>query len=284
MNAAALLLALGSAVLFGLSSAVQQRAAKQEKRTTSLDPRLLVRLLRRPMWLLSWPLDTAGTGLQALALRVGPLALVQPVLASGLFLAIPLEAAINRSRAHPRDLVAGAIGVIGLATFLVAAQPRQGVSDPSARAWLGVALGSGTAVAICLALATRATNAARGALLGVATGLFYSNTAAQLKPVTTKLAQDPLSVLTGWHLYVLAVLGLTGLLLNQNAFQSGRIAAPLTAITMVDPVTSVLIAVTAFHEKLDVSGPRLVIELAAAAVMASGIWLASTRRHVRAGR
>jgi hypothetical protein len=94
--AAAALLALASATCFGLSSGLQQRAAKQERPRAALDPRLLVQLLHRPLWLFGWVPDAAGTALQAVALRFGPLALVQPLLVTGLFIAIPLEATPSR--------------------------------------------------------------------------------------------------------------------------------------------------------------------------------------------
>lgn len=246
----------------------------------ALDPRLLIHLLRRPLWLFGWVPDAAGTGLQALALRFGPLALVQSVLVSGLFLAIPLEAALSRTRPHSRDLFAVGLGVIGLAAFLAAAEPTAGVSDPSKRAWVGVGLGSGGAVAACLALAGRSTAAARGTLLGCATGLLYALIAALIKPLATTVAADPLAALTSWHLYALIPVGIAGLQLNQNAFQSGRLAAPLTALTLVDPVASTIIAVTAFHETLAVDPPRLVTEVVGVAVMAAGMWLVATSsRH-----
>jgi len=276
----AILLAAGAAGCFALSSALQQRAAKREERHPALDPRLLVRLVRRPVWLLSWLPDAAGTGLQALALRFGPLAFVQPVLVGGLFLAIPLEAALERTRPHARDMTAVAVGVVGLAVFLGTAQPRAGVLDPTPGAWSAVALACGLAVGACLLLARHAARAARGALLGAATGLLYALTAALLKPFTTRLTTDPLSLLTDWHLYALVVVGLAGLVLNQNAFQSGPLAAPLTALTLIDPVASVLIAVTAFRERLSLGGPRLAIEIAAVAVMAAAMWLAATANRV----
>jgi drug/metabolite transporter (DMT)-like permease len=279
VNLAALLVALGSAAFYGLSSALQQRAAKQERPRPALDPRLLIRLLRRPMWLLSWLPDLAATGLQALALRLGPLALVQPLLVSGLFLAIPLEAALTRSRPAARDLIAVALGVIGLAAFLATSQPRAGVSDPSGPAWLGLGIGSAAVTAACLALARRSRDAARGVLLGIATGLLYAVTAALLKALTSKIADDLLGALTDWHLYALIPVGIAGLQLNQSAFQSGPLAAPLIALTLVDPVVSVVIAVTAFEETLSVSGPRVVIELVAVAAMVAGIWLASAGRR-----
>ena len=82
MTPLAVVVALAAAVCFAFASAVQQRAAKQEKAHRTFDPRLLLRLLHRPMWIASWAPDAAGSVLQALALRFGPLSLVQPILVS----------------------------------------------------------------------------------------------------------------------------------------------------------------------------------------------------------
>jgi drug/metabolite transporter (DMT)-like permease len=278
MTFLAAVLALVSAAFLGLSSAMQQRAAKQQQRSRALDPRLLFRLLRSPLWMFGWLPDFAGTGLQAVALRFGPLALVQPLLISGLFLAIPLEAILNRTRPHARDMVAVGVGGVGLAAFLLTAQPKGGLSNPSIRDWIGVGAGSAGLVATCLLIAARSHDAARGALLGAATGVLTALIAALFKPIATAITEDPLGLLTDWHIYTLIVVGIAMLLLNQNAFQSGRLAAPLTALTLVDPVVSVAIAVTAFRERLSVEGPRLTIEIAGALAMAGGIWLASSRR------
>src|SRR5262249_46294170 len=95
-----------------------------------------------------------------------------------------------------------------------------------------------------------------------------------------RLATDPLSLLGRWQLYALILIGGAGLVLNQNAFQDGPLAAPLTALTLSDPAISVLIGATAFHEEISAAGPRLVALTAAAAAMACGIWLASTTRHL----
>jgi drug/metabolite transporter (DMT)-like permease len=278
----AILLAIGSAACIGLSSALQQKAAKQERPRRALDPRLLISLLHRPLWLFGWVPDLVGTVLQALALRFGPLALVQPLLASGLFFAIPIEAAMARTRPHSRDLIAGALGLAGLTAFLATAQPSAGIADPSPAAWLGVGGGAVVAIGICLAFAAHTTDAARGVLLGVATGLCYALLASLLKPLTTILTENPVSVFVDWHLYTLIPVAIGGLLLTQNAFQSGRLAAPLTALTLVDPAASVLIGVLAFQERLALAGGRIVIAVIGAAVMVTGIWLAGTRRHLGA--
>lgn len=274
----AVLLGLGSALFFAFSSALEQHAAKQEKPTRAGDPRLLIRLLHRPLWLFGSIPDGVGTILQALALRFGPLALVEPLLMSGLFMAIPLEAALERRRPHRKDLILAAVGIIGLAAFLVAANPRAGVSQPSTLAWIGVGLVAGGLIAICLLFARRAHGAHRGTLLGIATGLLYAVGAALLKTISEDLTGHPFGLLRNWHLYALIVVGIAALTLNQNAFQSGPIAAPLTAITLLDPFGGVVIGVTAFHETLSTGPIRLVIELVAVVFMIVGIVLASTTR------
>ena len=281
MNLAATLLALAAAAAFAVASTLEQRAAKREKLARALDPRLLMRLLHQPIWLLSLIPEVVGTGLQALALSFGPLALVEPLLLGGVFLAIPMEAALSRRRVHRRDFAAASLGVLGLTAFLLAAQPRAGVPEPTSSAWIGIALVAGPLCAALVVIAWHTRGAARGGVLGVATGLLYALAASLLKTLTARLAADPLSVLTTWHLYALIVVGFAGVVLNQNALQSGRLAAPLTAITTVDPFASILIGVTAFQERLDTSGPRLTIELAAAVAIAGGIWLASTARSDR---
>jgi hypothetical protein len=276
--AAAVLLALLAAACFALDAALQQRAAKQVPPHRTLDVRLLLRLLRHPLWLIGWLPGTAGTVLQAIALHFGPLALVQPVLVSSLLMAIPLEAALDRRWPHRRDLLTGAVSALGLAAFLAAAAPRDGIGNPSPAGWLGIGAGSAAAIALCLATAGPGRTTRRGVLLGIATGILYALTAALLKATIAGLDGHPAALLTDWRPYALVLVGLAGLLLNQNAFQDGPLAAPLTALAVVDPLASLLIGATAFHERLSVTGPRLAVELVATLAMARGIWLASRTR------
>ncbi|ROT29779.1 hypothetical protein EF879_19380 [Micromonospora sp. HM5-17] len=278
VNGVAIALGLASAACFAVSSVLEQQAAKREESTRTIDPRLLFRLAHRRLWLLGWIPDGIGTILQALALRFGALALVEPLLVSGLFMAIPLEAAIERRRPHRRDLLVVAMGVAGLTAFLVTANPRGGVEEPTTLGWVGVGAAVGAIVAVCLLVAWRTQDATRGLMLGIATGLLYAVAAALLKSVTEKIPDDLTGVVTNWHLYALLVIGGAALTLNQNAYQGGPIAAPLTAIALLDPFTSVLIGVTAFEEELSLEGTRLVVGLLGVVVMSVGIWLARRTR------
>jgi hypothetical protein len=278
VNVTAILLGLAAAVLFAIGSAVEQTTAKQEKGTRTLDPRLILRLIRRPRWILGWFPDLGGTVLQALALRVGALALVEPLLLAGVFLAIPLAAALAHRRPHARDLVLVAIGAVGLTAFLVAAAPRAGTNQAPTDAWLPVIAGIGALFALSLLLAWRIRGPTRGILLGIGTGLLYGFAASLLKTITVQLGEGLATLFTNWQIYALIVVGLAGMILNQNAFQSGRIAAPLTTIALVDPIAGIVIGVVVYQEKLSLHGIRLPIVVISAALMAYALWLARRSR------
>lgn len=80
MTLTAVVLALIAAVLFGLSSVLEQRSTKQVPERGPLSPRLLLDLARRPLWITAIGMQIAGNPLQVVALHIGALALVQPVL------------------------------------------------------------------------------------------------------------------------------------------------------------------------------------------------------------
>jgi hypothetical protein len=278
VNLPAILLGLGSAVLFAIGWAMEQSSTKQEKPTRTLDPRLVLHLLRRPRWVLGWVPVAGGFILQALALRIGPLALIQPLLLAGVFLAVPLAAAFNRQRPQRQDFVVVAFGVVGLSAFLAATDPQPGVREARTVVWLPVIVTVAVLFAVCLGLAWRLTDASRGIVLGVGTGLLYGFDVSLLKTVTAQFGGGLVVVFTNWHVYALMFGGLVALVLNQNAFQNGRIAAPLTTIALVDPIVSVVIGVTVYQETLYLDGIRLPVVVLAAALIISALWLARRAR------
>ncbi|SDY40303.1 hypothetical protein SAMN05444365_102154 [Micromonospora pattaloongensis] len=273
-----MILAVGLAVVaafcFALASALHQKAAKQQQPHAALDPRLLLRLLRSPLWLWAWVPDTAGVALQALALRFGTLVTVQPVLSSGLLMAVLIEARLNRRRVLRRDLVAVVLGAAGLAAFVAVAGAQTGQTDPPASRWWAPGLAAVSVVAASALVSRWLHGAARGALLGFAGGVAYSLTAALVKAVLGHYHGDLLTAVVDWRVAALAGSALTGLLLTQNAFQSGRLAAPLTALTLTDPVVSVLLGVIVFDETIALTGPKIAGLAAASAAIVAGIWLA----------
>jgi hypothetical protein len=97
------------------------------------------------------------------------------------------------------------------------------------------------------------------------------------------LSSNPLSLLTDWHAYVLVAVGISALILNQNAFQGCSLAAPLTALTLSEPIVGLLIGVTAFHEDLSAGGLRSIILAVAMMAMVRAVWLAGSAKQAPSG-
>src|SRR4029077_13633053 len=89
----------------------------------------------RPLWLAGIALAAIAYGLQALALALGPLSLVAPIVATDLLFALPVATRWSR-RLRARDWFGCVLAAGGVAAFLAAAPPSSGRSDAPARDWL----------------------------------------------------------------------------------------------------------------------------------------------------
>lgn len=268
-------LALGAAALFALTSALQHRSATNESAHRVGDPRLLLRLLGRPLWLSSLLSNGGAVALQVLALRSGTLVLVQSLLLSSIILALPLEAALNRRTLARRQLLGATLATVGLALFVVSARPAAGITVPSPGTWSLVLIASVAVVLGCLAGARKSTGHLRAVLLGLATGVMYGLAAALFKTCSRQLTH-PGALLSDWPVYLLVAVGAIGVVLNQNVYQAGMLAPGLTSLTLAEPITAVAIGTTAFGERLHLSPSSLAAFAVAALLIVAGLWLITT--------
>jgi len=116
----AVLLAMGAAALYAVSSSVQALEARRTPRSTALRVSLIVRLVRRPVWLAGAAAGTIAWPMQAGALALGSVGLVQPSLGFGLIVLLVLGATLLHERLGARELggvlaIAAAIVVLGWA-------------------------------------------------------------------------------------------------------------------------------------------------------------------------
>ncbi|HET6209379.1 MAG TPA: DMT family transporter, partial [Jatrophihabitans sp.] len=197
--------------------------------------------------------DGIGLSLQVIALHLGALALVQPLLISGLLFALLLRR--RRGRRVTTHEVRWALVLTGCLVaflFLVGTNPSgHGESGPD-RLPAAVAAGVGVLIALfCLLLAHRRRPAAdAAALIGVAVGVVYAASAALLKGLTDQAVRGPVAALTSWQLYAVIVVGAVGLFLSQLAFQAGPLTASLPAIATVDPLLSIVVGVLVYDEHI----------------------------------
>jgi drug/metabolite transporter (DMT)-like permease len=269
----AVLLTLGAALLYAVTSVLQQSAAVEVAHHRSLRPGLLLDLVRRPRWLLGNVAEVGAVALQFVALRRGSLLLVQTVLVSGLLFALPLGAALQHRRLAVGDWLATAAVVLGLGVFVVVARPTRGRGDASPVGW-AVVLGLGCGVVAALILAApRRPGSRRATFLGAACGVLFGVDAALAKASGHLLNRGFVHAGRSWEPYALAVLGVFGFLLAQSAFQAGPLAASLPLMTALDPVASALIGVLAFRERLASDGPAVVLQIMAAVAIVGGAWV-----------
>src|ERR1700692_4264310 len=123
----AILLALLAASAFAMGSVLQQKGTL-EASAQGDDPRFLVQILKRPVWLVGGGLQATGWILQAAALDRGSLVVVQSITATSLVIALPLGAHFTNQEIS-RRVVLGAVAIIvGIVLFLSVGSPQKGVS------------------------------------------------------------------------------------------------------------------------------------------------------------
>ena len=267
----AVALALAAACCFAVAAVVQQGAASRLAPGRAFDPAVLWRLLRRPAWLAGLAAVIAGFGLQAAALGLGRLVVIEPVLATSLLFALALAARRARRRLRPGEWAAALAVVAGLAVFLTAGQPAGGQRTASAAA-LGLAAAAAAGLtALCVTAASRVPAARRALLLGVGGGAVAGVTDAIVKSVTVVAAGHLLAVFTDARLYLLIVVGLLAFTIQQNGYRAAGLAAFLPAFAVTEPVTGSLLGLIIYHERLSGQPGQIALELAACAAAVWGI-------------
>jgi drug/metabolite transporter (DMT)-like permease len=272
-----ILAALGSALAYSVAMVLQQRSAEQVAPGFSLRPRLLVELMRRRWWLVGIAANVVAFGLRAAALDHGSLVLVQPLVLSGLVLALVLESVVVRRPVTRPELAAGGALVVGLALFLVAASPSRGLTSPPARSWLVLAIVMAPLVAIGLIAAGREAGERRAAWLAFAGAFFLAATAALTKQTAATWSDGLGPFLSSWPVY--ALIGVAGIavILTQSAFQAGPLRAALPVLSVVEPLTSIAIGAAVFHERVATSGWARAGQLGGLVLLMAGV-VSLTRR------
>lgn len=280
----AVALALAATLLFGTSSVLEQRSTKRVPERGALSPRLLVDLARQRLWLGAITVEVAGSALQIWALHFGALAVVQPILVCSLLVAVVVTVVSQRLRPDRTMLAGVGCCAAGVACFLAVARPSGGRTTMPITAAVPLALALALGLGCCLAGARWGPRLVRPLWLALACGIDFGVIAFLLKLVPSTLAEGFSDPLRQWPLYMLVVVAPAGFLLNQNAFQAGRLISPVLAvITSVDPFVSIGLAIVLLKERVASTPVDLLVEGASLAVMTGGI-VALARRAPHVGQ
>ncbi|HEY1832641.1 MAG TPA: DMT family transporter [Acidimicrobiales bacterium] len=253
-----LLLALTASAFTATASVAQRSAAAQAPEKFSFNFHLVGYLIRRPVWFLGIASMILGFVFQILALRVGTLSVVQPVIATELVIVFAVIAIHDPSRVHLRDWLSAVGMVVGLGAFLALAHPSGGHHHASATMWILAAIATFGFAGLLTAAAylpgrggQRASSGRKAALLGMAAAAGFGFVAAVIKELSTHLSQGPAGIFLNWSPYVLLLAGAVAFFLASNAFQAGSLASSQPGLTVVDPLVASLLGVILFGERLD---------------------------------
>ncbi|MGP0050111.1 MAG: DMT family transporter [Solirubrobacteraceae bacterium] len=274
-----IVLALTSALLFALGSVLQQRAGAAAPSAGAASG-LLLRMARRPVWLVGIASDSLGFVAQAAALGIGRLAVVQPLLVTSVVFALPLGVRLGGQRVGRGDVAAAALVVVALGGFLTIAGSSGGRTEAPLDDWLIVAVVCCAACTPLVLLGRRGPAPRRAAFLGSATGVLFALSAALTKAVVDELHGGFVHVIGSWELYALAVVGYASMTLNQLALNTGALAATIATSTALDPIASVVLGLTLFQESLHATVLQAVGTVAAlAAALLGMVVLARSQEH-----
>ncbi len=266
----AVALALAGSVTYAVAVVTQQRAASRLPAGRAFDLAVLLRLARRPAWLAGLAAVIAGVVLQATALGLGRLVVIEPVFASGLLLALLLAAWRDRRPLRRAEWAAALAVVGGLAVFFAAGQPAGGQRTASA-AVLGITAGVALIIGLAAVMAGRLAAAHRALLFGLGGGVVAGATDALIKTVSTLAAGHRLGLLADPRLYLMGGLGLLAFTIQQNGYRAAGLAAFLPAFAVMEPVSGALLGLVSYHEVLRDGPWQIAVEIAAGAVAAWGI-------------
>lgn len=274
------LLGLVVAFLFALSAFFQQRAARETHREGRSVPRaavaLMSTLLRDPVWLQGWLFNLAGFGIQALALHLGSVATVQPMLATQLLFALPMSSFEQRIWPGARDWIgAGSISA-GLVVLVLVVHVRPLVGEPDRGRILLAALAVVAAIVVLIPIASRIGPGALVLIAGACAGCCFAMTAVFIKLTTDDLANHGVAYTArDWVGYALASSTLAGLVLGQGAFANGPLPWAVATKETANPIASYAIGVLAFPVLFPTGTGALVgVSIAGALVVVGAVALA----------
>lgn len=246
-------LAVIAAFLFAFGTVLQQKGTL----TTAADegdPRFLLQILHRPVWLVGAVCQASGWVIQAAALDRASLVVVQSLTALSLVVALPLGALLTNQRIGRRETIGACLTLAGIVFFVSAGQPQGGTPRPSAAAWWAACVITGALIVILFGVGARFTGASKALTFGAAAGLGYGLQAAVTKTFVTEIGSGVLALLTSWSVYVLIISAVTGFALQQSALKTGVLAPAMASSNSVTLFSSVILGIGVYGETLAKNG------------------------------
>jgi drug/metabolite transporter (DMT)-like permease len=266
----AILFAFLAALFLAIGIVVRQRATMDVPEDKGVSPTMVLTLIRRPLWWGGTAAAVLGFVFQALALAYGSLLLVQPILVSALLFALPLSARLANRGVTRGEWLWALVLTASLAVFVLLAKTSAGNYEASVPLTAIVAVVCIVAVALCVVVAIRNPGWRRAVLLAVAVGVLFGVVAMLTKLVMHMLTHDgPRAVLSTPAPYLLVLIGVVAVLLQQSAFHAGSLQTSVPTMLVLEPVVAVVLGAVVLGEHMTVNGLKAVAITIALVAMAA---------------
>jgi drug/metabolite transporter (DMT)-like permease len=284
-----------AAFMFAASASLQQHAARGTVTATHTENALIGksvlrplfalvrRLVRHPVWLLGWCTNLLGFGVQAIALHLGSVALIQPLLVTQLVFTMPLSTVWARRWPTPTEWIGVTVISSAVATFVLVreASPANG-GDPHRYLVIVAGVVIAGLVALLVMAAAGRPPLVHATLVSIAAGLCFAMSAVLIKLTTDDLLnRGVVATALDWPGYCLALSTLTGLLLEQGAFATGSLSAAVAAMTITNPLASYVLGVLVFNVTPPTSPGALSALAGSGALLIIGVAVLSRSPTVR---
>jgi drug/metabolite transporter (DMT)-like permease len=263
----AALLAEGAALMIGIGDVLEQRSAQQVTDKPVGTLALFHQLLHdRRGWVGSL-VAAAGFGLQAAALGLGSVVLVQALSVTSLLFALLISAKVNHRRITREQGIWAVLLVAAVGVVVTVGDPQAGTPRGSIHTWTIVAAVMVPGLVLCVIGARKFPGWVAAMLLGVMSGSLWGLFTVLTKGVVDQLGRGIPALLHTPELYVWALVGIAATAWEQSAFRAGPLTASLPAVTVSEPIVGSVLGVTVLGETLNTNAVGMVALVVSVAVM-----------------
>lgn len=246
----AALLALGAALFIAIGDVIHQRSAHEVTDEPVSHLGLFTRLLRNRQWWLGSGVSAVGFGLQAAALGLGSVLLVQAILVTSLLFALPINARITGQPVSRFQWMWAALLASAVVVIVTVGNPTEGVSRASFETWSLVIAVLGPALVLCVIGARIFPGPTGAVLLALVSGALWGVFAVLTKGVVDRLDDGVIELLRTPELYAWAAVAIAGTAWQQSSFRAGALTASLPTMTVTEPVVGSVLGVVILGEAL----------------------------------
>jgi drug/metabolite transporter (DMT)-like permease len=265
----AALLAIAAALMIGIGDVLEQRSAQQVTDQPVGTLALFGRLLRDRRWWAGSLVAGAGFGLQAAALGLGSVVLVQALSVTSLLFALLINARASHRKITREQWIWAALLTAAVAVVVTVGDPQEGSPRGSPQAWAIVAAVMGSALILCRIGARTSSASIKALLLGLMSGSLWGLFSVLTKGVVDRLGHGIPALLRTPEFYVWVVLAIGATVWEQSAFRAGPLTASLPAVTVSEPIVGSVLGIAVLGETLNTNTVGWIAVGVSVAVMAA---------------